>query len=80
MKYAISPLAVLNKQSVKFMPRHFSTVEINQHWDLEPWIKGHIKGRYSIQSSTTVSVGFEEPADLTYFLLACPYIRRTNER
>lgn len=85
-----NPLDVLQKRSVKFMPGHFSKIKIAdvsfQLNELETWIKTKLKGRYSIKNipaigkdeklKSSVFVGFEDQKELTYFMLACPYLRR----
>jgi hypothetical protein len=54
--------------------------------DVRVWINTKLKGRYSIKKLPTIGndskmkstpfIGFEDSKELTYFMLACPYIRR----
>jgi hypothetical protein len=85
----IKPLSVIKKRKVKTMPPHFSKIEISK-FDLfdqkmENWIVNKLNGRYSIVKSPSIKentlksltfLGFEEPQELTYFTLACPFYRR----
>jgi len=87
----LKPLSVIKKRKIKIMPPHFSKIQINDY-DLldnkmENWIVGKLSGRYSIIKQPVVSnnslklsmmVGFEEPQELTFFTLGCPYFRRTT--
>ena len=53
---------------------------------MEEWVKIKLKGRYcivkqpSIDSSGSLKsahfIGFEDQKELTYFMLACPMLRR----
>lgn len=85
-----NPLDVLRKRLVKVMPVHFSKMKVSdvsfQTQEFETWIETKLSGRYSISSMPSIAsdgklkcqmfVGFEDPKELTYFMLACPYIRR----
>jgi len=87
---SLNPLNVLKKRKVNHMPVHFSKMKINDSdlfdENLEGWIVAKLSGRYSlvhlpsIDESNTLKVsafvGFENHKELTYFALACPYIRR----
>lgn len=84
----INPLNVLRKRIVNTMPMHFSKIAIDTFYDREivNWIDKKLEGRYFLKFSPNVDqtgnlknqlyAGFEEEAELTYFLLACPHIRR----
>jgi hypothetical protein len=83
----LNPLNVLNKRSLKWLPPHFAKSRITfsavfQQEKIDTWIKHRLKGRYCVlhkpDSSNTPSlvVGFEDEKELTYFMLACPYLRR----
>ena len=85
----LNPLDVLRSREVKSMPPHFSTMKIsdNERYDYQiiDWLTEKTIGRYSInaypnvssnQFKTSTFVGFEEEKELTYFMLACPYLRR----
>jgi hypothetical protein len=55
--------------------------------DIEKWIENKLNGRYCIVKQPSISskdnhlktatfVGFEDQKEITYFILACPYLRR----
>lgn len=89
--FEINPLDVLKKRRLSFMPAHFSKLKISEtdYFDsnLENWIFNKLKGRFAISKIPAVDqdnklkvsmfVGFENQKELTFFMLACPYIRRT---
>lgn len=86
----LNPLSVLKKRKISHLPIHFSKMKINDEdlFDekLENWIIARLSGRYSLIHIPVVNennvlkisafVGFENHKELTYFALACPYIRR----
>jgi len=86
----LNPLDVLNIRRLKIMPPHFSKTKVSNtdriNPDLAVWINSKLKGRYSIFSypnldseekqKNSTYVGFEDEKELTYFMLACPYLRR----
>jgi len=84
----LNPLEVLNVRQVKSMPKHFAKIEVGRDYDFKivDWIRSKLTGRYSIAKlpsvnsnnnfKTTNFVGFENEKELTYFMLACPYLRR----
>jgi len=80
----ISPLSILGKRQVNWMPPHFHVYSLEDvfFWDdpICDWIENKLKGRYSLVKGTnskgsSVQVGFEDEKELTFFMLACPYIR-----
>lgn len=85
----INPLEVLNKRVLDFLPKHFVRTCIGEvdAREIKTWIRSNLKGRYCVVSYPTINentgrlrhakfVGFEDPKELTYFMLACPYKRR----
>lgn len=88
----LKPLNVLGERELGFMPPHFmkTTVQKSLFWEvdnsLKDWITAKLNGRYCVTIMPNVSdenkfeqtlmVGFEEHKEMTYFLLACPHIRR----
>lgn len=88
--FDLNPLEVLNKRSLTNIPPHFSKVKINDHelgfGNLESWVRTKLKGRYAIAKvpsidkdghlKTATFVAFEDQKELTYFMLACPHLRR----
>ena len=86
----LNPLDVLKIRELNSVPPHFSKVRIssNENYDFKilDWIKSKLNGRYCITTypsidasnkfKTATFAGFEEQKELTYFMLACPYLRR----
>ena len=72
------------------MPPHFCKTKIasadRNYRDVINWIRSKLAGRYCVLTYPTVTsndkfqtatfVGFEEQKELTFFMLACPYLRR----
>ncbi len=88
--FEYNPLDVLDKRAVNFMPPHFSKIKVGDvsfmEQELEHWIRNKLRGRYFISRAPTIGsddklksavfVGFEDQKELTYFMLACPHLRR----
>lgn len=87
----LNPLEVLNKRKVDHIVPHFSTTKVSDFYfdnELEEWIRQKLKGRYfytkcldakeDSKLKTISMVGFENHSEMTYFLLACPFIRRNK--
>jgi len=88
MKLDLNPLDVLKVRKLEKMPIHFVKTKLDD-WhtlDIENWIKSKLKGRYCLSRMPTITssnslkvesfIGFEEEKEMTYFMLACPYLRR----
>jgi hypothetical protein len=85
-------LDLLNERQLGFLPPHFSIFYLDDKmffYDKENilnWIRTKLKGRFSILKSVGINseqktksiytVGFENPTELTYFIIACPFLRR----
>jgi hypothetical protein len=90
--FDINPLDVLKKRKLSYMPSHFSKLKVSEtdYHDshLENWIFNKLKGRFTISRIPTIGndnklkvsivVGFENQKELTFFMLACPHLRRTQ--
>lgn len=87
----LNALDVLNNRKMLTAVPHFSKIMINAlDWDIdktiEDWITVNLKGRYYILSQPYISedgklktarfAGFEDHKEITYFILACPHLRR----
>ncbi len=86
--FDLNPLDILGKRELTYIPPHFSKASIPAVFDspIKDWIKSKLKGRYclvrvpaidsndKLKSSTIVA--FEDQKELTYFMLACPHLRR----
>lgn len=86
----LNPLDVLHSRKLDRMLPHFSKFKLSErdffNSNLESWVKSKLKGRYCITDvpaldnsgnlKTSTHIGFEDEKELTYFMLACPYLRR----
>lgn len=86
----LNPLDILKQRKVKFVPPHFAKAKIAESfiWDnsVETWVSTKLKGRYCITKfpmidetgklRSTSILALEDQKEMTYFMLACPYIRR----
>ena len=87
--FDLNPIDVLKQRKLKTLPPNFSKMKISESelFDgVEDWVKTKLKGRYclvrapgiddngNLKSSTYL--GFEQQKELTYFMLACPILRR----
>jgi hypothetical protein len=86
----INPIDVLKQRELSTLPPHFTKVKIadNDLFDnkVKNWIKAKLKGRYCIVKSPAIDssgnlksstfAAFEDQKELTYFMLACPHLRR----
>jgi hypothetical protein len=87
-------LDLLNKRRLNYLPEHFLQSKLQDkdffvNCDkILSWIRCNLKGRFSLVSIPMISnneklkseyvIAFENHSELTYFLLACPYVRRTS--
>ena len=87
--FDLNPIDVLKQRKLKTFPPHFSKVKISEFElfeGVEDWIQTKLKGRYCIVKHPNIDnnehlksslvIGFEEQKELTYFMLACPILRR----
>jgi hypothetical protein len=84
-----NPLDIFNLRRTEFCPSHFSTVNIQKRYNLEQsiseWIEYNLKGRFFIgpnveldnenKIQSVYTVGFENPKELSFFMLACPHLK-----
>lgn len=88
--FDLNPLDVLKQRKVNTVAPHFVSLAVkdNEIFDgLEDWVKTKLKGRYYICRKPAIDkdgnlrsssfIGFEDQRELTYFMLACPHLRRT---
>ena len=87
--FDLNPMDVLKQRKLKTVAPHFTQLNISDSEifeGLEDWIKAKLKGRYYIckipaldkngNVRSSYFVGFEDQKELTYFMLACPHLRR----
>lgn len=84
----MNPLNALNVREVKMLPIHFSKMVIpfEERTEIHNWVTTKLTGRFCIiekpaiikknKLSSAMFIAFENPQELTYFMLACPYLRR----
>lgn len=84
-----NPLNIFGVRRVVSPPSHFEYVNLPLTYNLEQslvkWIDKNLKHRYYIGRNVvldhsnklvqTVTVGFEESKDMSYFMLACPHLK-----
>ena len=86
----LNPLEVLQERKVNVLPPHFAKHKLTNSrrevQNIQEWLREKLNGSYCVanypnldssdklQSSTYV--GFEDQKELTYFMLACPHLRR----
>jgi len=89
--FDLNPIDVLQQRKLTTLPPHFSKVKVSdgELFDngMENWIIAKLRNRFCIVRSPSVDadgqlksasyVGFEDQKELTYFMLACPNLRRT---
>lgn len=90
--FDLNPIDVLKQREVKFLPSHFSKIKVSDSdmFDnkISSWIRTKLKGRFCIIRIPDINedgklkscnfVAFENQKELTYFMLACPYLRRNK--
>lgn len=89
--FDLNPIDVLKQRKVKTLPPHFAKMRLPDQdlfveQDIPSWIDSKLKGRYCIVRSPSLDaegklksatfVAFEDQKELTYFMLACPHLRR----
>jgi hypothetical protein len=87
--FDLNPIDVLKQRKLKTLPPHFSKIKISDYEifeGVEEWVKTKLKGRYCLLKSpaidqsgnlkSSIFLGFEDQKELTYFMLACPILRR----
>ena len=86
----INALDILDKRQVDVIPPHFSKMKVSEgdiyYENIENWIRSKLNGRFFIKRypnlnndgrvKSSTFVGFEIESEMTYFILACPYLRR----
>jgi hypothetical protein len=69
-------------------PPHFEVTSTQTMYNLEDsitrWIKDNLRGRFYVGKSVEIrngsvepiiKIGFEEPKEASYFMLACPHLK-----
>jgi hypothetical protein len=87
--FDLNPLDVLKQRKLTIVPAHFKKIVVTDSElfeGIEDWVKKKLKGRYFIARQPSIDkngslrstnfIGFEDQKELTYFMLACPLLRR----
>ena len=85
-------LDLLKERQLDFFPLHFSLFPIDdkiiytEKDNILDWIRSKLAGRFALLKSVSIdseqrlksrfTVGFERSSELTYFMIACPFLRR----
>ena len=74
---------------LQFEPSHLATIDLPHTYNIETaiskWIDVNLKKRYYLKKvvgltkqnkiETVLRAGFEDPKELSYFVLACPHLK-----
>ena len=84
----VNPLNVLGCREVEIPPPHFHYVTFNLRYNIvksiREWIYDNLKYRFYINESlilednqyqVRIKIGFEEPKEASFFLLACSHLK-----
>jgi hypothetical protein len=88
----LNALDILNRRQLDSVSPNFAKIKLAEGdlfgTEVETWIKTKLAGRFYIKRQPSVAqdgklktatyVGFEDHKELTYFMLACPHIRRNT--
>jgi hypothetical protein len=88
----LNALDILNRRQLDSVAPNFAKIKLAEGdlfgTEVETWIKTKLAGRFYIKRQPSVAqdgklktatyVGFEDHKELTYFMLACPHIRRNT--
>lgn len=87
-KGTVNPLNVLGLRKLDWVPEHFTKISVKttELDNMSNWIYNNLNGRFAIARSLKIddnnkmvethNLGFEDPAELTMFSLACPYLHK----
>lgn len=88
----INPLNVLGCREVSDPPPHFHYLFIDLKYNIitpvRQWIYENLSNRFYLgeclqltnnQFTVRFKIGFEEPKDASFFLLACPLLKYVNQ-
>lgn len=85
-----NPLDFFGVRQLSVAPPHFEYIDIdtfsyNIEGTIIKWITENLRGRFYVgngkildsenQYKKVVKIGFEEPKELSFFTLACPYLK-----
>lgn len=83
-----NPLNFFGARQIEMLPPNFNVITMpvtyNTQDSIVRWIYDHCKGRFYVGKGlelkngsvdTVVKIGFEDPKESSYFVLACPYLK-----
>ena len=84
-----NPLNIFNVRRTSVAPPHYEYIDLPLRYNLEDslvkWIERNLKKRYYVGKNVsldndnkiinTMTIGFEESKDMSYFMLACPHLK-----
>ena len=83
-----NPLNICKIRRVEFCPPYFESTSLpltyNLRESIERWIENNLKGRYYVgknvalienKFNTNLKIAFENSKEMSYFMLACPYLK-----
>jgi hypothetical protein len=86
--FKVNPYNVFEMRRVSFCPPHFESILLTPTYNinkaLDEWILTNLSGRYYIGTDVDckegpikqkVKIGFEKSSELSYFMLACPFLK-----
>jgi hypothetical protein len=88
----LNALDILHRRQLDAVAPNFAKIKLAEGdlfgTEVETWIKSKLAGRFYIKRQPSIAqdgklktatyVGFEDHKELTYFMLACPHIRRNT--
>jgi hypothetical protein len=88
--FNLNPIDVLKQREIKTLPPHFVKTKVDDAdffgGGIAAWIQTKLKGRFCILRAPGIDssgnlksstyIGFEDHKEMTYFMLACPHLRR----
>lgn len=89
LKNVVTPENYFNIRRLSHEAPHLETIDLPYTYNIEKalqkWIDEHLKKRYFLGKSVAITtenkidnvmrIGFEDPKELSYFVLACPLLK-----
>jgi hypothetical protein len=84
-------LDLIKERELDWIPVHFSKIQLSdkEEWNrnlISSWVQSKLKGRFSLVKTIAINsddklksslvIAFEDHSEMTYFMLACPHLRR----
>jgi hypothetical protein len=91
IKGSVNPLNVLGVRRLRYMPKHFARMTINNELNsdrIDAWVYQNLDSRYAIVKSLKIDsnnkmieiqeLGVEDSKELTILSLSCPYLDKNT--